>query len=195
MALYHLGSSKEIANVDATNERSEEARVMRVFWDIAKEKALSVHSWTFARRIIALSLIEEDPTDEWGFEYAYPSDAVTITKLQSGIRRDTRQSIIPFEVASNDDDQKVIHTDLEDAVCEYTKNITNYDLFTSEFTLALSYLLASLASVKLSKGDPMKAKDNFEKLFHVEVRRAISKGMNEQVNDVEPDAEIIRLRE
>lgn len=194
MALFHLGMSKEIANVDSTSETSEEARTMRVFWDVAKEEALSQYAWPFARKVAALGLVEEDPTDEWAYSYTYPSDCAVITKIQSGLRLDTRQSIIPFEVAS-DEDTKLIYTDLEDAVCEYTRNLSSTALFIPEFSIALSYLLASYAVPKLSKGDPMKAKAGLEQLFRMKISKAIAKCANEEVQDIPNDAEMIRGRE
>lgn len=194
MALFHLGTSKEIANVDSSSETSEEARTMRVFWDTAKEKILGEFPWTFATKVSALGQVEEDPTDEWGYSYTYPSDAVAIRKIQSGLRMDHRQSVIPYQIAQ-DNNVKLIYTDLEEAIAEYTCNLTETSLFTAEFCIALSYLLAHYAAAKLSKGDPMKMKNDMLILYKIALAEAKSKSLNEEQRDPYPEAEMIRGRE
>lgn len=194
MALYHLGTSKEIANVDSPSETSEEARTMRVFWDTAKEKILGEFPWPFATKVAALGQVEEDPTDEWGYSYSYPSDALAIRKIQSGLRMDNRQSVIPYQIAQ-DSGVKLIYTDLDEAIAEYTVNLTGTDLFTAEFCIALSYLLAHYAAPKLSKGDPKKMKNDMLVLYRLAVSEAKSKSLNEEQRDPYPDAEMIRGRE
>ena len=192
MALFHLGTSKEIANVDT--EQSQEAATMRVFWDLAREKILGEFPWPFATEILALGLIEEDPNDEWTYSYTYPSDALTIRKFQSGIRKDSRSSVIPYRVAS-DEDTKIIYVDLEEAVCEYTRNVTSTALFPAEFCLALSYLLASFSAYKLTKTGSSQLSKDMLLLYKISLAEAKSKALNEEQSDIEPEAEMIRGRE
>lgn len=194
MALYHLGTSKEIANVDSPSETSEEARTLRVFWDVSVKKILGDFPWPFATKVAALGLVEEDPTTEWGYSYTYPSDAVKIRKIQSGMRLDNRQSVIPYQIAENGE-SKLIYTDLEEAVAEYTRLPLTTSIFTAEFCIALSYLLAHFAAPKLSKGDPMKMKNDMLVLYKINLAEAKSNALNELQLDPYPEAEMIRGRE
>lgn len=194
MALFHLGTSKEIANADGPSETSEEARTLRVFWDVAVRKILGDFPWPFATKVAALGLVEENPTTEWGFSYTYPSDAVKIRKIQSGLRMDNRQSVIPYQIAENGE-SKLIYTSLDEAVAEYTLLPLTTSIFTAEFCIALSYLLAHFAAAKLAKGDPVKMKNDMMILYKLNLAEAKSMSLNEEQRDPYPEAEMIRGRE
>src|SRR5665648_440114 len=88
MALGHLASGKEIANLET--ERSAEAIACRRFFDSARDAVLRDFSWPFATKIKALSLIEEDPNSEWAYSYRYPTDCLNFRRILSGTRTDTR---------------------------------------------------------------------------------------------------------
>ncbi len=193
MALFHLGTSKEISNIDASSETSEEARTLRVFWDLAREKCLTGFAWPFAKKVQALSLIEEDPTDEWGYSYAYPSDAASINKIQSGLEIDTRSSVIPYDVANNGD-TKLIYTNEVDAVAEYTLNLTSTAAYTSEFVEALSYLLASYSAMKLARSNQEKMKSQLYSLYKLSLDQAKSNSINETQSVFPVEADIISGR-
>ena len=191
MAISHLGIGKEIANLES--EKSEEAKACRRFYETAKENVLGDLDWTFATKFVTLNLIEENPTTEWRYSYKYPVDCVNMRRILSGLRDDTQESRIHYRIVT-DDSGKVIFTDAENAELEYTRNLNDTSLFSSEFNLALSFYLASLTGARLTGGDPFKIKQEMMAQYQMELGRAKKKNMNEEVTVAEHESDLIRAR-
>ncbi len=191
MAIYHHGIGKEIAKNET--EKSEEAKACRRFFETAKEGVLADLDWSFATKFVVLNLIEENPSCEWRYSYKYPVDCINLRRILSGTRRDTQESRIPFRVVT-DPSGKVIYTDRENAEIEYTQNLTNASLFSSEFDLALSFRLASLVGARLTGGDPFKIKGDMLQQYEMELGRAKKKNMNEETEDKPAESDLIRSR-
>lgn len=191
LAISHLGTSTEITSL--ATEASQEALVARRYYDIALDKVLGAFAWPFATRVVALALVQSAPTTEWDYSYRYPSDCLTMRRILSGTRNDTRQSTIPYLIAS-DASGRLIYTDEETAVCEYTKRITDTSIFPPDFTLAFSYYMASLMAPRITGGDQFK----LGQLAYAQYRNAISeasaKAVNEQKAEELPESEYIRER-
>jgi len=102
LAISHLGSSSEIANVET--ERSKEAAACRRFLSDTKREAFRDLKPPFATVIETLSLVEEDPNSEWSFSYRYPTDCSFFLRILSGTRNDSRQSAfrIRFQKTTRD---------------------------------------------------------------------------------------------
>ena len=120
MALSHIGSAKDIANLDT--DKSDEARACRRFFDVARDATLRDFAWPFAQRRAALGLIETFTDGEWTYSYRYPSTALKLHRILSGIRNDNRQSRASYEILK-DDDGRLIYTDMENAEVEYTEQV------------------------------------------------------------------------
>lgn len=191
MALSNLGIGKDVANVDTEN--SQEANACRRFFESAKEAVLADLDWTFATKEATLGLIEANPTQEWAFSYRYPTDCVNMRRIKSGMRNDTQSSRIPFKILI-DASGRIIYTDHEDAEIEYTQNLTNTDLFSAEFDLALSFRLASYIAPRLTGGDPFKMKAEMLGQYELEIGRAKKKNMNEETQELQPESESILVR-
>src|SRR5438046_2758921 len=86
MAISLIGIAKEIANLDSEN--SAEAKACRRFFANVRDTVLGDFPWPFATKFATLSLVQTDPNDDWGFSYNYPSDALKIRRILSGIRND-----------------------------------------------------------------------------------------------------------
>lgn len=192
MALSHLGVGKEIANLET--ERSQEAAACRRFYDVALEATLRDRAWPFATKIAALGLIEEDPNSEWGFSYRYPTDCLKIRRLLSGTRNDNRQSRMPYKLGQ-DSSGRLIWTDLEDAECEYTILADEPGLYPPDFTLALSFRLASYVAPRVTGGDPFKMGDRALQMYAAELGLASQSSFNEEQAEEEVQSEFIRGRE
>ena len=192
MAISHVGSGKEIANLDT--ESSEEASACRRFYENARDTVLRDCNWPFATEIVTLGLVEEDPNTEWDFSYRYPSDCINIRKIQSGIRNDHRQSRVPYRVAQ-DSTGLLIFTDEQNAVLEYTKREEDTSRFPSDFAIALSYKLAYLIAPRLSRGDPFKMKQDLQREYMMAISMAKAAAFNEEQSDQEPESEFMRIRE
>lgn len=191
-ALSHLAISKEISNLDT--DRSEEAATARRFYDTALEDTLRDFKWPFATRIAALALVETDPNDEWDYSYRYPTDCLRVRRILSGIRNDTRQSRVPYKVAS-DSQGILIFTDQEDAEIEYTVRFEDPQFYPSDFAMAFSYCLAYLMAPRITGGDQFRLGDRAFKLYQYQLSKAESNALNEEQAEEEPESQFVRDRE
>ena len=192
MAISHLGEGKEIANIDT--EQSEEASACRRFYDTARDATLRDFPWTFATKIVSLSLIEEDPTEEWEYSYRYPSDCVRAKRILSGVRNDTRQSRSPYRILK-DDAARIIYSDEENAKLEYTERVEDPSFYPADFEIAFSFRLAAYIAPRLTKGDPFKLRNEALNMYNFEISRAKATLLNEEQPDEEVDSELVRMRE
>lgn len=192
LAIGHLGVGKEIANLDTEN--SKEAMACRRFFSDARDATLRDFNWPFARRFRTLTLVEEDPNDEWGYSYRYPTNCLAFRRILSGIRNDTRQSRIPYLLA-NDDDGELILTDKEDAQGEYTVKITDPARFSADFRIALSLRLAAYIAPWVAGGDPFKLGQRALTLYQFEISKAQATAGNEEQAEEPPESEYVRARE
>jgi len=191
LAISHLGTGKEIANLE--NEKTEESIVCRRFFNTARDATLRDFPWPFATKVLALALIEKDPTTEWAFSYQYPTDCLKMRKILSGIRNDDRQSRVSSQRA-NKDNKEVIFTDQENAVLEYTLRVTNAELFQPDFILALSFRIAGYIAPRLTSGDPTGMGARAFQLYLLELDQARATSVNEQQDDEIPESEFIQER-
>jgi hypothetical protein len=190
LALFHLGNGKEIASID---ERSQEAAVVRRFFDPALEAVLRDFDWPFATKIAALAQVSVNPNTEWKFSYRYPSDCINIRRVLSGTRQDTAKSKVPFKIAQGPAGI-LIFCDIEQASIEYTVLTTNTQLFPPDFTMALSYKLAAYIAPRVTGGDPTKLGPRALQLYEYEISKAKAAALNEEQPDLQLDSEFITAR-
>lgn len=192
LALGHLGVSKEIANL--STEKSKEAVACRKYFDLAREAVLRDFPWPFATKIATLSLVEEDPNSEWAYSYRYPTDCVYFRRILSGIRNDPRESRVPYRIA-RDSSGKLIFTDLDSAVGEYTVRLTTVTQYPPDFSLCLSYRLAAYIANSVTGAEPFKLKDEMMKHYKLELELAAANAANEEQPEEEPLTESFAARE
>lgn len=192
MSLSHLGQGKAIADLDTEN--SEAASACRTFYDVTVQEVLSSYNWAFATKFRELSLVAEDPTDEWSYSYRYPSDCLKFRRILSGIRTDTRDSRVPYKMAK-DSAGRLIYTDKYQAECEYTENVTDPTFFPPNFVAAVSYLLAYKVSPRVAGSDPRRLGDAAYKNYVMCIATAQSQDRKEEQPDIEPDGEFVRARD
>lgn len=190
MGLAHLGQTKRIASFD---EQSEEARLGSLVYETCRDTVLEAFNWPFATKLAALALVAEDPNDEWAFSYRYPSDCLKFRKILSGVRNDSRDTRIPFRI-SKDNAGKLIFVDKEDAQGEWTVKVTDTQLFSPSYTLALSYYIAHIIAPAMTAGDPFKLGERARQLYEIEIQRAAAHAFNEEQPEQHPESEFIRAR-
>lgn len=173
MALGHIRS----ASIADLSENSQEAEYCALYYDTARRAVLEAFNWNFARRRLALTLLTTyDDDTKYGFKYRYqyPSDCLKaryIPKAGSerfdrfheinharyeGYNRDGNVKAIPakFEVALSENGQeRTILTDEPDAWLIYTVDMENTNLFTYEFVIMFSWMLAALLGTPVGGGD------------------------------------------
>jgi len=192
MALSHLGIGKEVANVDTEN--NQESASCRRFFDIARDSTLRDAPWPFATTRLTLALVEADPNDEWAYSYRYPSDCLFFRRILSGVRNDTQDSRTPYKI-EGDASGRLIFTDAEDAIAEYTEGVTDTTRFPPDFVMALSLRLAMFISPRLTAGDPFGLGKRTYELYRIEIAKVDATAFNEEQADITPDSEFIRERE
>jgi hypothetical protein len=192
LALVHLGQTKGIANL--STEQSKEAALFRTLYETVRNLVLRDHAWPFAKKTAELNLVEEEPNDEWAYSYRYPTDCLNILRIQSSNRNDTRASRVPYQVGK-DSTGLLVYCDREEAVVEYIEQVTDTTLYPNDFTMALSYRLASYAAPAMTSGDPFNLQEKCMNMYRLELSKATSNAFNEQQDDELPEAELIRFRE
>jgi hypothetical protein len=192
LALSHLGVGKDIANLESEN--SAEARACRRVYNTLRDEVLRAFHWPFATKIASLALIAENPNDEWAYSYVYPTDCLEFRRILSGIRNDTRQSLVPYRI-SNSGSQIVLFTDQANAIGEYTFREEVTERYPSDFVMALSALIAGYIAPQLSSGDPFKMAPRAFDLYASTIATAKANALNEEKYEEEQDSEFIRARE
>jgi hypothetical protein len=192
LALSHLGVGKEIANVET--EQSQEASACRRFYESARDICMRDFAWPFLTRYAEMELVEEDPNDEWGFSYRYPTNCIKILKIISGTRNDNRQSRIPYEIAQ-DSAGRLVFTDQENAEMRFVYKETDPDKYPADFIMALSFRLAAYIAPRLTGGDPFKMGDRAMQMYQLELSRAQVNSLNECQVEEDSNSELIRGRE
>lgn len=191
MALAHNGVGKPIANIET--EASAEASAIRLFYDASLDELLGMTPWPFASTIAPLSLVANNPNEEWLYSYRYPQGCVSFTRILSGVRNPAPAEAIPY-LMSNDTTGRVIFTDKSAAYGEYTARITDTNLFPPAFAVALSYLLATRTAAVLTAGDPFKLGERNERKYKLSLASAVAGGGNEEQPEQEPDCSFISVR-
>lgn len=194
LALSHLGIGKEIEDLET--DTSQEAEACRLFFTVAQDVTLRGFPWPFATKIEALDLVEEltADTDEWGYSYRYPSDCLKLRRVISGMRNDSPQSKVPYDVG-RDDTGQLVFCDETDAMMEYTYRETDPSKYPIDFIMALSYFLAHLIAPRLTKGDPFKLAQQNLQMHLLTLQKAQADGYNERQPDLEVDSSFIRGRD
>lgn len=191
LALGHIGVNKEIADLES--EQSREAKALRRFWDICLEQMLRDHPFGFATKVADLNLVEEDPNTDWLFSYRYPSDCMFVRKILSGVNITTPVDPIDYKL-SKDDTARLIMSNQEDAVVEYTVLITDWDNVPADFKMAFSFRLGVYIAPGLTAGDPFKIKTDCYNSYLLEISKAEANSINEESNDPDVDSEFVRGR-
>lgn len=191
MALSHLGISSEIQSLDT--DRSQEGSACRQFFDTARKTVLRDFAWPFAKKMIALGLVANQPNQFWAYSYQYPSDCLHFLRVMSCIYTDTRQSRVPYEIVYGTAGQE-IWTNQDTASGEYTVDVIDTSRFPPDFIIPLSLRLAGYISPRLTAGDPYKLGQRAMQLYDLEIARARASAVNEVQESEDPDSEFIRGR-
>ena len=196
MALSHVGAKSTIENLE---EKSAGARQCRIWYDYSRIMVLEAHDWNFARKRRTLALhgdtISETSSDPlagvWGYRYEYPDDCVMARKIQNP--NAPPGDATPFAVeGSLSGSEKTILTDLQDAVLVYTWDQASTNMFSPQFVLALSHLLAHHIAFSLTGNRKIKIDEL--KIFQGLVVVAAGANANEGVEPPPRDADWIRAR-
>lgn len=197
VSLGRVGISQPIASLA---ESSNEAIQCNAFYDFCVDQVLRDLNWPFARKYAALALVDgaaDDPVnDDWTYAYRYPADCVAVRRIvTSAGRNDTKPP--PFAIG-NDASGRLVYTDQELAVVEYTLRITDPTLYDPVFGSCLAWLLGAEIAMPLAAGASGRTADGMRRtclgMYIADLSRAGALAKNEEQRDEQPDAEAIRAR-
>ena len=178
LALAHLGDTATIASIDPPDGSIQAEHCAR-FYPVARDAMLEMAQWGFATRRIALASVT-NTWSTWNYAYALPNNVLNIFAVIAPDATDdysesfaeadpTNPSIFPqgytplpgaalyvpqpYSIETDSQGNGVILTNLENAVCRYSLKVVDTTRFTPLFTLALSWLLASMLAGPIIKGD------------------------------------------
>lgn len=195
LALAFLKNSQRIVNLDTDD--SEQAVAIRLVFDTVLRRVLRAVPMPWSRGYMTLAETGDDPpTDEWDFAYTYPSGIVALRRIQSSVRRDTKDTRISYLVAANADaDGQIILTDEPQAKVEVTVEVGvdiygQDDLFVKALYLALAAEVAPVLAGNDKKGRGALALRMYEQA----INEAAAAAQSEEQQDEDSDSEFIRCR-
>jgi hypothetical protein len=149
LALGSLG----LEPITALTDLTQRARTCNLFYSIVRDNYLTEHDWSFLLKVIELTEIDPLPDgyNDAQYGYLYPADCLKARKIRTEDYGLEYPFIIRDYVIAGPADSKMILTNLGEAFLEYTVGLTDPDLFSSPFLMALSKKLAFEISWPLTK--------------------------------------------
>lgn len=176
-ALSHIGHKAQIADPD---ESSIEASHCRRFYPIALAMVLERFAWSFATRRAQLAEVD-NPVDHWMFAYALPNLCVMPRAvLPPECTDDSLEQ--DYAVETDEDGDKIVYTNMENAVMRYTALVEDTTKFTPLFVLAVSAELGALLVGPIPK-DAKKRREMQElAMYYTEQGAASDAGSNQRTS-------------
>lgn len=145
MALAILGQ----VDLSSLTEENQPARLCNQYYDIVRQQLLRAHDWDFARSREKLVLLEtEKANGKIAYVYAKPAKCLFISKIYNeGRLSKPSEFFMEYRKSSN---TEVIVSEIEEAYCEYTRDIEDVSLFDSLFVDAFSAGLATKIAMSLT---------------------------------------------
>lgn len=149
LALAQLGQSP----ISSLEQENEKARRLKLFYEPVRDEVLRTHNWAFAGVQEPLALLEEQPDAQGRWVYKYPAEALFMRRVFApGVER------LAFEEFFRPDlHSRVILTSLNQAYGEYTRRITDENLFDAAFVKSFSLALACDLAVSLTADSQLAA--------------------------------------
>jgi hypothetical protein len=202
LALLRLGIAQSIADI---TESSTPARACNAVYTQCLESMLHERPWPFAVRQVDLALVGTQLIADWFYTYRYPSSYLNVHRvLPTIVTDDTQPSLYttnpypldvdtyPFALGS-DDDGRLIHTDMDDAIALGTVLVTDTSQYPPLFNSALAWYIAAEIAVSLTKDRNLYG--NAYGQYEAEVSKAFAIAANEPKPRPARDADMIQARE
>lgn len=189
MATSHLGISTNIGDLDTST--GPNAAACRRFFEVALNRFQRDFPYAFSTQRVVMGLVQNDPVDEWQYEYRYPANCQYAGRIVTGFTNDDRQTIIPFNI-HRDGTGRVIWTNQVDACLEFQTIETDSSRYQPDFVLAFSFHLAALIAPRVTAGDPFKLGPDAAAKYDKAVRQGQAASLNEQQEEEPPQSEFTR---
>lgn len=203
-------SNIRAGSINSLDENSLQAQVCKLKYPFMLDRCLTELPWTFNRKIRVLSVLTTEIFN-WAYAYQYPSDCLKIHRLIGAQEEIANATVIsrivdsellslndirnqtPYEVF-NFDNNKVIGANESNLRVDYVSKINDPNLFSADFSLALSHLLASELAVPIIGAElGRQLRSDSLQLYKQYLNTAMTNNMNEQ-HHVSGDSEFITIR-
>lgn len=160
-------SNIRAGSINSFTESSIQAQLCKLKYPILRDRCLREIPWQFNHKIRALAAVTTDIFN-WAYAYSYPVDCLKIHRLVGSFEelpagssdvasrlldsrvinlKEQRQQI-PYEVF-NFDNNKIIGSDQPELRIDFAAKVTDPNLFSDDFIMALSHLLASELAIPI----------------------------------------------
>lgn len=186
ITLNILGVSTPLENADCSDSR---AILLNNYYELARDYVLKDFDWNFASAYKELSLCaNRDVLSQYKYCYNYPNDCICARDI---FEKDDNK-LQKFIISSDESGGRVILTDAKNAILRYTRRVEKEVYFSCEFSMAISYYLASLTSNVIS-GSLQKGEMAYEK-YRALVNRAKVLNAQEGVDTLYDDNTYLEAR-
>lgn len=135
-ALSRIGIDQYI---EALDDPKSDAVNCNLHYHPCRREVLQDYDWPFARKMQTLALVS-DTVPGWAYAYRYPTDCLTVLKVAL---QETDDSVPYIIMGDEDDNSRLIVTDLQLACCVYTYDVKDVNQMPEAFRSALSWRLAA----------------------------------------------------
>ena len=135
------------------DEQTEQARQCKLFYEITKQDLLRNYTWGFAKKIDKLAeLTQSEKNPYWRYIYTYPQKCVAVRKI---FDKDTGKAVLAGQQKEWDlfmvkDNVLGIGCNVPKAYLEYTYDVDDANLFSSDFVDAFAHMLAFNICIQLT---------------------------------------------
>ena len=178
--------AETVSNIET--DKTIGARACRVFFNEVLRLLLEEFPWPFAQVREYLSKVEDNPTSDWAYSYAYPPDSARILSVPTGAQTGADYSVVYGEQS------RLIYTNQPEAEIVYTRFITDTGRFPPSFSMALSYKLASAIAVSVCEGDLFKLGELAEAKYRQTITTAKLIAQKERQNKNVVDSSMVTAR-
>lgn len=205
-------SNIRAGSINSLNESSLQAQQCKLKYELLRDRCLRETVWQFNRKIRALALVTTDIFN-WAYAYQYPVDCLQISRLVGAYEEIpagsadvvSRQldslvlplknirSQIPYEVF-NFDNKKTIGADQSDLRIDYSAKVTDPNLFSVDFIMALSHLLSSELAIPIVGAELGRSlRSDSLQIYNQYLNSAIANDQNDKYLEP-PESDFVTIR-
>lgn len=197
-ALSLLGEKTILNNVEETEDAS--AKVLRLHLTTAFQSALVAYDWSFATGVTdePMTVLRECPSTGYMFAYDPPKDYLRIRTV--GVKGSFKnlvdrrpEELEPFREITRRGLVE-IHTDLPEAYCEFTENVTIEGSYPPSFTRIAAAYLAMDAGPGIITDNYAKVKRVLESNIKQWINQAIAEDQLTRSQKIRPVSSFITAR-
>lgn len=195
-------SNIRAGSINSLNESGLQAQQCKLKYPFMRDRLLTELPWSFNHKITALAVLTDD-IFTWNYTYQYPSDCLKVDRLIGEYEQlsnadsavvsrlidsqllpiNSLRRAVPYEVF-NINDNKVIGANESNLRIGYSVKLTGPDLFSTDFILALSHLLAAELAIPIIGAEVGRAlRSDSLKMYKEYLNNAMADDLNEQCSE------------